>query len=470
MSLLTKIALVGIGLFAAATQAQTNYGFESNNLSGWTASSIGSQSATSWSSNGQGVSVVTGIVNYSPGGGNTWNVTPYGSYMAAVQAGSGAVTFDNMTTSLGLTATQNQAIKSMLVTQSQTAGGNPTPTNAAWVRRDVILQAGTTYKFAWQYLSTDYTPFNDGSIITLVHKTDASKTPVLNNTSNNYTLLGFTNPGTGNYSTGSYSATGWQLAVFTVPVDGEYTLGFASFNLGDTALSPILLIDEMQGSTTLNGQSFGPVAPNPGSTAPVTGPAAPALCCGGSSAPFSAEPTHINNLNEFMNRTTSDSRVYIEQIGNQNTTIVNQTGTINNYVEYRSNGDSNSVTINQSSTVATATNYTELTITGSNNAVDITQNSTGGVKSAFVTVTNNNNSVNLLQKDSGSHYADVRVSGGNKTVEVVQEGSGNHMARIELSGAATSLSINQAGSTQQSYSIQHSCSSNCAAITVVQGK
>jgi fibronectin-binding autotransporter adhesin len=469
MSLLTKIALVGIGLFAAATQAQTNYGFESNSLTGWTASSVGSQSATGWSSNGQGVSVVTGIVNYNPGGGNTWNVTPYGSYMAAVQAGAGAVTFDNMTTSLGLTATQNQSIKSMLVTQSQTGGGNPTPTNAAWVRRDVTLQAGTTYKFAWQYLSTDYTPFNDGSIITLVHKTDASKIPVLNNTNNNYALLGFTNPGTGNYSTGSYSATGWQLAVFTVPVDGDYTLGFASFNLGDTALSPILLIDEMQGSTALNGQSFGPVAPNPGSTAPVT-ESTPTLCCGGSSAPFSADPTHINNLNEFMNRPTADSRVYIEQIGNQNTTTIDQTGTINNYTKYTSTGDSNSVTINQSSTVNSATNYIELTVSGSSNTVDIEQNSTGGVKSAFVTVTNNNNSVNLLQKDSGSHYADVRVSGGNKTVEIVQEGSGNHMAKIDLSGAATSISVNQAGATQQSYSIQHSCASSCAGITVVQGK
>jgi hypothetical protein len=414
--------------------------------------------------------VVTGITNYTPGGGNTWNVTPYGTYMAAVQPGAGSVTFDSMTSSLGLTSTQNQAIRSMLVTQAETGGGNPNPTNAAWIRRDVELQAGTTYVYAWQYLSTDYTPFNDGSVMTLVHKTDPSKVPNLNNSNGNYALLGFTNPGTGNYATDSYGSTGWQLAVFTVPTDGVYILGFASFNLGDTVLSPILLIDEMQGTTTLNGQSFNPIPPNAGSTAPVTGPSEPDLCCGGSADPFTPDVNKTNKVDDFQSRTSQDSRVFIEQIGNFNTITVEQVGTKNNYAEYRGQGNNNTIDITQSSTSPSATNYVDLTVNGSSNSVAITQQSSGGSKSAFVTVNNNSNVVNLTQKDSGNHYADITVSGSNKTVDVVQEGSGNHQAKIELSGAATAFELTQSGSTGQSYSIQHNCTGSCGAIIVNQGQ
>jgi hypothetical protein len=250
-----------------APVAPANLGFESGNTTSWTISNT--TGAANWNS-GSGAAVVTGL-QHTPGGGKSWTVAPYGTYMLSLQPGSGAPTFDSATTSLGLTTAQNTAIKNLLTQQAQTSGGNPTPTNAAWVKRDMSLQAGVTYSIAWQYLSTDYTPYNDGSIITLVHKTDGSKVPTLNNAQRNYALLGFTNPGTGDYSTNSYGATGWQVATFTVPADGDYSLGFAVFNLGDTALSPILLIDEMQGTTELNGSAFNPVPPNPGTGAPTAG-------------------------------------------------------------------------------------------------------------------------------------------------------------------------------------------------------
>jgi fibronectin-binding autotransporter adhesin len=123
-------------------------------------------------------------------------------------------------------------------------------------------------------------------------------TPNLNNSQLRYALLGFTNPGTGNYATDSYGSTGWQMARFTVPETGTYILGFASFNLGDTALSPMLFIDEIQGTTTLNGQTFAPVAPNAGSTAPPAEPPPPPppppqFCCGGSNAAFTPNPVPI---------------------------------------------------------------------------------------------------------------------------------------------------------------------------------
>jgi hypothetical protein len=460
--------LVSINVFATIP----NYGFETNTLSGWTPGGGSAlHSASGWSGNGVGVSVITGVTNFSPGGGKTWTVTPYGSYMAAIQPGSGAGTFDQMTNALGLTSTSNTAIRNMLTTQSQTGGGNPTPTNASWISKTVTLTAGTTYTYAWQYISSDYTPFNDGSIITLSHASNPSITGTVNNKNSQYALLGFTNPGTGDYSTNSYGSTGWQVATFTVSVDGDYTLGFAAFNLGDTILSPILLIDEVQGSTLLNGQPFAPVAPNPGSGAPAA-PTIPSLCCGGSSNAFSRLPSHDTDLLQFQNRTTADSKVYINQIGDSNEIEINQEGTHNNYAKYTGNGNSNNIDISQSSTNSSATNYTDLTVNGNSNNATITQQSTGGNKAAFATVLNNNNTVNILQKDSGSHYASVNLDGGNKNVDVTQEGSGNHMANVTLTGNPTDLSLTQSGSNQQFYSIMFNCATagGCDPISVQQGQ
>ena len=319
-------------------------------------------------------------------------------------------------------------------------------------------------------MSTDYVPFNDGSVMTVVNTGDPTKVPTLNNVVARYALLGFTNPGTGNYATNSYGSTGWQLATITVPADGTYELGFASFNLGDTALSPILLVDDLQGATTLNGTTFNPIPPNEGSTAPVTS-TTPSLCCGGSSAAFPIDADKTISINAFKNRTTNDSQVYIDQIGTSNTVTVQQTGTRNNYTEYNGNGSFNNVDITQSGNSSTETNYVRLDVTGNSNTVDITQTSTGGTKSTFATVNNNNNSVTILQKDSGSHHVDLTISGGSKTIDITQQGSAGHQADITLTGAgARSLNLIQQGTTQQFYSINSNCAGTCEAITVTQGQ
>jgi hypothetical protein len=315
-------------------------------------------------------------------------------------------------------------------------------------------------------------------MMTLTHATNASITPNLNNSQLRYALLGFTNPGTGNYATDSYGSTGWQMARFTVPETGTYVLGFASFNLGDTALSPMLFVDEIQGTTTLNGQTFGAVAPNAGSTAPPAEPAPPPpppppqFCCGGSNAIFNATPTYTAKASTFLNRTTQDSQVYIEQIGDENTIIVNQTGTRNNYAEYIGSGSYNDVNIQQSGNANTQANYIELNISGNNNTANLIQQSTGGGKGIYATINNSNNSLTVLQKDSGNHYAEVMLNGGNKNVDITQQGSASHMAKISLSGTPIDLSLTQSGSTQQHYSINYNCTTagGCGAVTVQQGQ
>lgn len=204
---------------------------------------------------------------------------------------------------------------------------------------------------------------------------------------------------------------------------------------------------------------------------PVTA-SANTLCCGGSASSFSANATNTAKVQSFVNRTTADSQVYIEQIGNQNTITVNQTGTRNNYTKYYGNGSSNTVTVNQSGNSSTVANYVDLSVTGNSNTVNLTQTSTGGGKGIFATVNNSNNSLIVEQKDSGSHYAEIALTGGSKSVNLLQQGSAGHMANISLSGNSTSLNLIQSGSTQQFYSIQHNCSTagGCAPITVQQGQ
>ena len=216
-----------------------------------------------------------------------------------------------------------------------------------------------------------------------------------------------------------------------------------------------------------------------GSTSPLTAgqtaapPGPPPLCCGGSSAPFNANPTYVTSVQNFYGRATNDSKVYINQVGSFNNTTIDQTGTKDNYVSYISNGDNNNVNITQSSTSTSALNYTDLHILGHQNNVNITQQSTGGMKGAFVTVNDNNNNINLQQKDSGNHWADITVSGNSKTVDILQQGSAGHMASVTLTGPQpASLNLQQSGSTQQSYSITSNCTTlgGCAPITVQQGR
>jgi hypothetical protein len=201
--------------------------------------------------------------------------------------------------------------------------------------------------------------------------------------------------------------------------------------------------------------------------------AANTLCCGGSAAPFNSSNTNTAKVMAFVNRTTADSKVTIEQLGTQNIVVVEQTGTKQNYVNYYGNGLSNDIDIKQSGNATTQVNYVDLQVIGNFNTVKIEQTSTGGGKGAFVNVQDNNNSLTLKQQDSGSHYAEVNLSGGNKTVDILQQGSAGHMASVTLTGPQpASLNLIQAGTTQQFYSITNNCTTpgGCAPITVTQGR
>ena len=459
--------LAALLFFISVPAAAQNMGFESGNYTNWTVSNGSTTVKTGgWSDSGSGAQVTTGVNNYCPGGGKCWTVTPYGTYMLAIQAGGGSPSFDSSMTTLGFTSSETTSIKNTIY-----ANGNMYPTNASYAKRSVTLEAGKTYTYAWNYISTDYTPYNDGSMVVVTGPAG----PVTVNGQQKYALLGFTNPGTGNYSTGSYGSTGWQQIVITVTVTGTYDLAFISFNLGDTALSPILFIDEIIGTTQLNGQEFASVAPNAGSTAPpppAPPPTGPTYCCGGSGDSFNANTVNTNKVNTFSSRTVKDSKVIIEQIGSSNSITVTQSGTRENYFKYYSSGNNNTVNATQSGTSNAVTNYVDLAVNGSSNSLTLSQTGTGGAKGIFATVANNNNTINIQQKNNGNHYLDLALTGGSKSVTVLQEGSAGHMASINLSGNPTSISLTQSGTTQNFYSITHSCATagGCGTITVTQGQ
>lgn len=293
LSLAVSISSGFIPLKSASADTIPASGFELGDFTGWnTGDQTGTQTGGVISQEGSGVSVVSGNQTFSalprPAYGQptfngapnpyyapavtstTWTFGPYGTYMGFMQPQSSSPQFDVATAALELTSTENQAIKTTL-TQQRTlfvaanggGGAGANPTNAAWITRTVTLTAGTVYTMSWNYIGTDYVPFNDGSITSLVYKGNgATPTITVNNSIGNYALLGFTNPGTGDYSTGTFGSTGWQQSTYEVSVTGEYLLGFAVFNLGDTGLSPVLLIDSDPGAATKNGVQFGGVASN----------------------------------------------------------------------------------------------------------------------------------------------------------------------------------------------------------------
>jgi len=218
-----------------------------------------SLSASGWTNGPAGTTTYTGTQNLQAGP-NAWAISPYtGSTMVGLTPTNPTATYNAMTTDLGMSAASVTALSGEIAAQNPQGGGNIT--NAAWVYKDFPLAAATKFSMYWVYTSTDYVPFNDGSITTFVNTGGANQGKI-NNVLTQYILLGATNPGTGNYSTGSYGSTGWQIVNYEAVDAGTYRLGFASFNQGDTALSPVLYVNDGLGTVTKNGQTFGAVAPN----------------------------------------------------------------------------------------------------------------------------------------------------------------------------------------------------------------
>jgi len=286
---------------SSSTITILNAGFEDGKFTGWVKGSQTTNLGDTITGSGTGVSIFSGSRTFIHGAqsamgdptlsnGNpnpyyappvaagSWTFSPKNATYGALLQPKNEQTFTQAIDALGLSNAQLSEITTMLTTQASASGfGFGNPTDAAWITREVELTAGITYTMSWNYVGTDYVPFNDGSITSLV-AVSTSSTPVIkvNNFTQSYAALGFTNPGTGDYSTNSFGSTGWQTSTYNVDVTGTYKLGFAVFNLDDIALSPVLMIDSEVGTTEQCDQTgtctaFGGVAPN-NDTAPTLPP------------------------------------------------------------------------------------------------------------------------------------------------------------------------------------------------------
>ena len=205
---LLKTVLI-LALFAASIlvpgelSAQiTNGGFESG-TTGWT---------------GSGFTTSTGetVLN--------WNIQPADSKMAKITP---ATTVATAQTALGLTNSQLGNISNI--------------TNVGYMFQNISLNTGQTVTVYWNYVSQDYSPYDDGTFACLT-----------NGSHQDFKILArtFGASSIGVDPTDAYGSTGWHTVTFTAGSAGIYCLGFGCFNWSDQAVSPILYVDDAVGGTS----------------------------------------------------------------------------------------------------------------------------------------------------------------------------------------------------------------------------
>lgn len=231
----TAILVLALAGAVAFAQSFSNPGFESG--------------LTDWSTGG-GATTVTGYsARSSNNAGPVWTVSPYTGTGSMLQLGPNG---SPETTAAWDTLDLSQATRDYLT------GIFPNTRDYAFAYRDVALAEGETFTMAWNYVATDYCPYNDGSFAMLTNLTDPAELPLIDGEVGDLRLLGVTCEG-GNYVTGEYGSTGWQTITFQARRAGTYRLGFAAFNLTDMQYPPFMFVDEASGETLKDGEVWDPI-------------------------------------------------------------------------------------------------------------------------------------------------------------------------------------------------------------------
>lgn len=158
----------------------------------------------------------------------------------------------------------------------------------------------------------------------------------------------------------------------------------------------------------------------------------------------------------------SNSGIYIDQVGDNNTVTVTQEG--NNKItgigqqSASIQGNSNTVTIRQGTATGSTTgkNLLELSVVGDSNTVNLNQgkNSDGtnpGLDSnnhyQMLNLSGSNNSITTVQKDgtnSGAgHFMENTVSGNSNVINLTQQGSGSKVLFTNVNGNTNTVNVNQ---------------------------
>lgn len=219
------LACASVSLSAhAAAISFTNPDFETGDLSGW--STIGSVVATP----------STSVTTFDA---TVWSIIAAGTNMAQLQSQGASV--EDVESALGVTAGTLNALNT-----------NPDDgllTNASALYQTFTGFAGDTISFAWNYVATDYIPFNDPAFALLI---GGSGTVV-------DVLASIQGLGV---NVGTSGNSGWLSYNATLATDGDYTLAFVTTNDKDTILNSYLHIDATAGTCEPSCPPF--AVPEPG--------------------------------------------------------------------------------------------------------------------------------------------------------------------------------------------------------------
>ncbi len=201
------VVMAVVNVASAATIQLVNQGFETDDLSGWT--SIGQVS-------------VVGVANVTTSNGTNYQIAPNDTRMAFLD--SFGVGVDEIESFFGVTS-------GSLYATVNTSGNHQSLTNGSAIYQSFTASAGDTIDMSWNYVARDYVPFTDPSFAVLVAPDGTASINVLAST---------TGPG---LVTGSDGISGVFTFAQALTQTGEYKLGFAVTNSGDTILDAALFLD-----------------------------------------------------------------------------------------------------------------------------------------------------------------------------------------------------------------------------------
>jgi hypothetical protein len=324
-------------------------------------------------------------------------------------------------------------------------------------------------------------------------------------------FYGFINiPAAGTYSFGGNADDGIRIKINNIMVVNSWVDDGGSFRSGTITLAagivPVEIMyyenggGQMVNFQWLTSQGWQIVPSTSLMTSAPVGPtypshmtvgANPGTMTYGSSAAISTQQQ--SRVTAFQNRTITNNSIYIDQVGDNNTVNITQTGnkssisgigqqaagiqgnsntvtirqgaaiadTNKNEINLGVQGNSNTLNINQGVTVTGATvnstngMYQRVDVVGSSNTLTTQQTNTGGIGGHYMETTINGNTNNVIarQLDNGNKTMFTTATGNNNTVNATQSGSGQHYLESVLIGNGNSVTATQTGAAQNRASI-----------------
>lgn len=211
MKKITAVFAAAMLTAGVANAAPLNQGFESG-LANWLTI---------------GTVVATPSTNVTTFDGTNWTINAFETTMAQLNP---SVSVNTIATALGIT------YEALNMLNTNPSGGSLT--DGAAIYQTFAGTAGQTISQFFNYVATDYIPFNDPAYAIIVN-TDTGGTEVIN------VLASIHGQG---IAVGTSGNTGWNEFSYTLPANGNYRLAFVTTNDKDTVLDSVLFLDNNAGT------------------------------------------------------------------------------------------------------------------------------------------------------------------------------------------------------------------------------